>query len=331
MDTTDLHAPPVPPSPVKSLLAGFDIISNHIALIIFSIILDLFLWFGPRLSPEKLIMDIFQQAQSLPEAQSADMAGLLEDSRVVWQALLERINVFSALHTIPVGIPSLMAGRAPILTPLGIPQDWQLPSLLATAGLWLLLALCGLLIGTFYFSLISQAVLQGQVNLGQALSQWPWLARQSISLALFWLVLFLGLAVPFICLLSVLLVMGMNIGQLVLLIYAGLVVWVFFPLIFSPHGIFTFHSGLWATVLQSLHMTRATLPSTGLFLLAVLVLSQGLNMVWRLPRESSWFSLVGVVGHAFITAGLLAASFVYYRDAQRFVNDKALAQASAQA
>ena len=105
---------------------------------------------------------------------------------------------------------------------------------------------------------------------------------------------------------------------------------IFFPLIFSPHGIFTFRSGVWATVMQSLQMTRATLPGTGLFLLAVVVLSQGLNMVWRLPKESSWISLIGIVGHAFITSGLLAASFVYYRDAQRFVHDRALAQASGQ-
>jgi hypothetical protein len=276
-------------------------------------------------------MDIFQQAQSLPEAQTADMAGLLEDSRVLWQALLERINLFSALHTIPVGIPSLMAGRAPILTPLGVPPNWQVSSLLATAGLWLLLALCGLLIGTLFFSLLAQAVLQGQVNLGQALGQWPWQARQSLSLAIFWLILFLGLAVPFICLLSVLLVLGLNIGQLILLVYAGMVVWVFFPLVFSPHGIFTFRSSLWATILQSLQMTRATLPGTGLFLLAALLLSQGLNMVWRLPRESSWLSLVGIIGHSFITTGLLAASFVYYRDAQRFMRDKALVQSGGQA
>jgi hypothetical protein len=197
--------------------------------------------------------------------------------------------------------------------------------------MWLLLALCGLLLGTFYFTLVSQAALQGQVNLGQAISQWPWLARQVFSLAIFWVVLLLGLALPFICLLSVLLITGLNIGQLALLIFTGLAIWIFFPLAFSPHGIFTFRSRLWATILQSLQMTRATLPSTGLFLLAVLVLSQGLNMVWRLPRESSWFSLIGVIGHAFITTGLLAASFVYYRDAQRFVHDKALAQAGGQA
>ncbi len=330
MNNTDLRALPVPPSLVKSLLAGFDIISNHILLIIFSIALDLFLWLGPRLSVEKLIVDFFQQAQALPEAQSTDMSAMLENSRLMWETLVERFNLFSALHTIPVGIPSLMSGQASLLTPLGTAPVWQVPTLLATIGIWLVLALTGLLLGTLYFTLVSQAVLHGQVNLPQALGKWPWYAGQVISLALFWIVLFLGLAVPFICLLTFLLVLGLNIGQLAILVYAGLVVWVFFPLVFSPHGIFTFHSRVWGTIMQSLQMTRATLPTTGLFLLAVVVLSQGLNLVWQLPEESSWFLLVGIIGHAFITAGLLAASFVYYRDAQSFMREKALAMTSNQ-
>jgi hypothetical protein len=37
------------------------------------------------------------------------------------------------------------------------------------------------------------------------------------------------------------------------------------------------------------------------------------------PEETSWLSLVGVAGHAFVTTGLLAASFIYYRDADRWV------------
>ena len=32
-------------------------------------------------------------------------------------------------------------------------------------------------------------------------------------------------------------------------------------------------------------------------------------------------SLVGIAGHAFVTTGLLAASFVYYRDAMRWVQE----------
>jgi hypothetical protein len=48
--------------------------------------------------------------------------------------------------------------------------------------------------------------------------------------------------------------------------------------------------------------------------LCVIVLSTGLNYLWSVPPDNSWMTLVGIAGHAFITTALLAASFVYYRD-----------------
>jgi hypothetical protein len=95
--------------------------------------------------------------------------------------------------------------------------------------------------------------------------------------------------------------------------------WLFLPLLFSAHGIFVFQRKMWASVKESVKMTRFTLPATGLFLLSVLVLSEGLAMLWRVPPETSWFTIVGIAGHAFVTTGLLAASFVYYRDANLWV------------
>jgi len=39
-----------------------------------------------------------------------------------------------------------------------------------------------------------------------------------------------------------------------------------------------------------------------------------LNYLWKVPPSDSWMTLVGIAGHAFITTAILAASFVYYRD-----------------
>lgn len=62
-------------------------------------------------------------------------------------------------------------------------------------------------------------------------------------------------------------------------------------------------------------MTRMTMPTTAFFLLSILLISEGLDILWRVPPEKSWLTLLGVGGHAFITSALLAASFIYYRDA----------------
>jgi hypothetical protein len=57
-----------------------------------------------------------------------------------------------------------------------------------------------------------------------------------------------------------------------------------------------------------------------LFFLGVLLISEGLDVLWSTPEENSWLTLIGVAGHALVTTSLLAASFVYYRDAGRWVN-----------
>jgi hypothetical protein len=61
-------------------------------------------------------------------------------------------------------------------------------------------------------------------------------------------------------------------------------------------------------------LARFTLPTSGLFLLLYIIISQGLAFLWRSPADNSWLTLVGIAGHAFITTALLSASFIYYRD-----------------
>jgi hypothetical protein len=61
-------------------------------------------------------------------------------------------------------------------------------------------------------------------------------------------------------------------------------------------------------------MARFTFPTSGMFVISVLILSQGMNYLWRVPPSDSWMTLVGIAGHAFITTAVLASSFVYYRD-----------------
>jgi hypothetical protein len=85
-------------------------------------------------------------------------------------------------------------------------------------------------------------------------------------------------------------------------------------LLFSPHGIFVGNLQAWKAIFRSIRVTNATLPTTGLFFLAVILLSQGLDLLWSVPPENSWLMLVGLLGHAFVATSLLSASFIYYRD-----------------
>jgi hypothetical protein len=318
MISPEVKEPSTPPSLMKSLMAGFDAVSKHLTLVLFAISLDMFLWMGPRLRLFDLFQRFLAETEGLFETQSPEMMDAFRRG-------VESFNLFSVLRTFPVGLPSLMAGRETLLTPIGSPLNWEVPSFASGLTVWLVLNVVGVFLGTFYFICVAQASLADRVVWRQALSDWPRAFVQIALLVLAWYIVLLMIFVPFSCLFSLLLFSGLGAQQLALLILVvigGFLVWLIIPLVFSPHGIVVHSLPVWASLLQSIRMTRMTFQPTVVFLLTIVLLSEGLNVLWSVPAATSWMSLVGIAGHAFISAALLAASFIYYRDARLWVQSR---------
>jgi len=312
-------AMPVPPKMIKSLRAGFDAIANHIAVIIIPILLDILLWLGPHVQIKQLLSNLIETLTSSSAWNAAQTETLLSDNLELMQQTANRLNLMTSLRAYPVGVPSLMANKLPLEIPGGSPALWDIPNLWLIIAVVLVLYLTGLGIGSLYFSIVAQAAVDGQVQWRQALRDWPRAMLQVLSLTLALILVLVVISIPTSCILSVIAWGGISLGQLAIFIFLGAIIWLGFPLIFTPHGIFADRSNVLMALRKSIRITRMTLPATSLFFLAILVISQGLDILWRVPAENSWLMLVGVAGHAFITSGLLAASFVYYRDADRWV------------
>ena len=62
-----------------------------------------------------------------------------------------------------------------------------------------------------------------------------------------------------------------------------------------------------------------TLPATSLFFVTVFLLTQALDLLWKVPPENSWLMFLSLAGHAFVATGLLSASFKYYRDVDGWI------------
>ncbi len=319
MNVTQNQGVPAPPSLITAFQAGFEAIANHLGLILFPVALDLILWWGPRLRLLRLFEQAINQLATLP---GAGIQGTLETAQLTrddWYAAIERLNLISFLRSFPVGIPSLMTSDQTLQTPFGNPPIWEAPSVWAVFALFLLLTLFGLALGTFFFLVVSQASLTGSVRWRAAIDRWPWTTLQVILLELLWFVLLIGISLPASCLITAVTMSGIAISQFIILLFGGLLIWMLFPLFFSAHGIFVNQNKMWESVQESVRLTRFTLPKSGLLILSVVLISEGLNILWRIPAEASWLKLVGVAGHAMVTTSLLAATFIYYRDAQRWV------------
>ncbi|MBN1536993.1 MAG: hypothetical protein JW908_09700 [Anaerolineales bacterium] len=247
------------------------------------------------------------------------MIEILEMNRKMWAASGDHFNLLSILRTYPVGIPSLMVSIQPIANPITEPHTIQVISVRGLLGIWILLSILGLAIGAFYFRSVAQAALSGKINWMKTIIRWPWMAIQVWLLAMLWLAIIITLSIPGSCIITVLLSGGASMGRIGILIFMGMVLWLIFPLVFSAHGIFVNQRMMWDSVKDSVRMTRYTFPTTALYFFIILILGEGMDILWRIPGEESWLTMIGLAGHGFIATGVLASTFIYYRDATSWV------------
>jgi hypothetical protein len=182
------------------------------------------------------------------------------------------------------------------------------------ALLLVVLLLVGLLIGSIYLGLIARWVSGAKSGLS------VWLRSILINWArLLALVLTVGmtaffLAVPFLLAVEILAMLIPPLAGLLLLAGIGFAIWGLFHLFFSPHGILFRGSGVRAAIRSSVAVVRQNrLASAGLIFVVTLI-SLGLTILWSIPPYESWWRLIAIVGSAFVNTGLVAATFVFYRD-----------------
>lgn len=313
----------LPPAPnlIGAIRSGFDAIANHILLILFPLVLDLFLWFGPRVRLTELIRSISDQLFRIYTLQDPGMTEFITPIQAAWSEIAKQFNLLTALRSYPVGVTSLIVSQMPIDTPIGFPVSWEINSLGGAFIAWVLISLLGIVLGTLYFTVVGQAAIRGEVSWRQAFGLWPWASLQMFYLALILALVLFFVSIPGSIILSLIAFGGFSFGQCLLLLYVGFIFWLFLPFVFSPHGIVLNRNNIIKSIKMSVDLLRKTLPTTLLFIMAIFLLSKGLDFLWLVPKETSWLLLIGILGHAFVTTSLLASSFVYYRDALNWIQE----------
>ena len=317
-----LETLPPPPGVIASLQAGFNVVSNRVILITLPVLLNAFLWLGPRLSVGKWYGALlgnwitFLKENDFP---AKDLAFYTENMPILID-FFQKLNWLGWIRTLPIGIPALLLNipnKLPVSTPLGIQSVIQLPSFVLVAGSILLLTFIGWLGGGVYFRIVAGASLSEEeagIGLIRAITQ-------TILLSIILVVVSLIVFLPFLLVMTVLAAISAVLSEVVFFIILFLMFWLVVPLFFTPHGIFVRKQNAFVSIISSLRMSRFTLPTSSMFVLSVFLLSRGLSYLWTIPTSDSWLLLVGILGHAFISTTLLAASFVYYRDMSNWLQN----------
>ncbi len=307
-----------PPRLIASITAGFSTVANNVYLIVFPVFFDLLLWLGPRLRVRSLLKPVIAEFDTVIAGfNSAEMEQIGRATQQLWEVILERFNLFTALRTLPVGVTSLLSSQSPATNPLNHTSAWEITAFPHLAGIWLFLVLMGIMCGSVYFNEIARSTegKQRPFSIPEVLRQYG----QMLLLTLTLLVLLLVIAIPVSLLLSILAMISAVVAQIGVFIIGVALLWLLLPLIFSPHGIIVQRQNAFTAMFNSLRLVRFFLPGTGVFLLVAVLISQGMDAIWSIPHEDSWMLLIGIFGHAFTSTALISASFIYYLRGMRYM------------
>ena len=293
------------PGILPTLKAGFEVTGRHWWLVLLPTLLDTFYWLGPRLSPRLLVEQTINTLTSQP------LFAQMNDQLIT---AAQQTNLFTSL-TIPfLGVPALMR-LAPAETPLS-PFIIEVQSL----GMWFLLFLglsvTGVLLTALYFSLVARAVKQGKSRLSpgqfmrRVLRTWGQLTVIGLGLVIMALIIFF----PLLIIGYILSLISAQLFILVLLIGTMLLFWIAVFCGFAPHGLTLNGRSLFQAVTESVQLVRINYISTMILLLAITGISTLMDYLLRFADDGSWLTLSSILGHAFVSTSLVAATYVFYQD-----------------
>lgn len=309
-----LPSPPI--GVIESLTSGFDTVVNRLYLILIPVAVDIVLWLGPRISYK----------QALGVFGTPDLAAQFSQGfqRLLFPVSPEQyFHPMSAPQYMPaLALPSVLNSRDAAQLPFGLnPPIWNIPNLHGMMLLFLGALQIGLIVLIPYLGLIAQAVNNNQTG-------WRNLVRRSLLIIGQILAIEGVLAVPLLlCLLlsftGTLAGAPADPGQVSWLIiptlmFASLWLTISVLLSFTIHSMLLNDRNILGSMWDSMRVVQWNMPATLALLILVSVIFLGMQVVWRLADPGSWITLAAIGGNAFISTGLAAATFVFFKDRYRY-------------
>lgn len=301
---------------VACLTLGFDVAARHPQLSLLPILLDLYLWLGPRLSLEPLLRQfqvVWNEVLRSPDV--PEVSGAYQTLNQMIEEVAQSYNLFSFLESFPLlSVPTLMGQRLTVARPFGprpaIPVDN-----LALALVWIcVIVMIGLGLSAIYLwriGLASSSVTETPIPGPQE----PTRIWGSLLKLLFWLfVSLLVLGMPALFATSMLSFISMGVSGFILTVILSIGAFVLLHALFTIPSVVQFKRHPLQAIRESFILTRADFPGTLGLLLIILVISQGLNFVWTTPEPESWATLVGISGHALVSTALMTTLFIFYQE-----------------
>lgn len=307
-----------------TLAAGFELTTKHWWLLLIPVLLDLFLWLGPRLSFQPLIEQLLSQWP---------VEAALVDPRPILEVLAPRTNMFTYLSVLFIGVPALMSGLTPLQTPIAT-TVFDITSVGHWLGLFSLFTVLGLLLAALFYSLIGRTVIthygqkaavtnerrqdqrpESQLFILPSLLRLAWRTwMRFLGLAVLFVLLMIAIVIPISIMLAFVSVISQQASVIIALSTPVLFFWALIFLSFAPQGLVLNQRPFFKNIGQSVRLLQWNLVPAILLLLVITLVNRFLQELLLAADDGSWLTLVSILGHAFVTTAMLVAMFIFYRD-----------------
>jgi len=296
MASKETFIPPNPPiGIIESLSSGFEVVASHLPLVILPIAVDTCLWLGPRLLIREMnfgaLAQLFKAFQQLPD-----------------------------LYLPVFFLPSLIGLREAKPLPFNYtPEVYEILRPEEYYGAFGIAILLGYVVWMIYAGMIGQLVADGLVRPVEMGRQVFAVSLQiAIVFALAILLISVALLPIQIILSTSMLEAGNYLMLIVVLLVSGILGAFVVFFVFTPHSMFMNRRNLIAAMFDSMQVVQWNLaPTLGLLALIGLI-GMAMHQVWMYADPGSWVIMIAICGNAFINTGLVAATFVYFKDRHRY-------------
>ena len=300
---------------IESLQQGINFLNRHLWLLLLPILLDAFLWLGPRLSISSLVTSL-AESLPVPPDMPAELTVNFDLAVETMKNMGESYNLFSMLAGLLTGIPSLFA-RLDFQTVTRPATTIELTTWQSALMWFAILIPLGILIGGFWLTLIVYSLRHERIFTRSFFSRWGWvwlnvnLYLVALAFALVFFSLFFGMIGA--VLLGVFGSTGAALFTILWLLFIAFILWLSIGLYFVVYAMALDGINLASAVWRSLNVVGRNALSTLALLILILLLTEGFARIWMTLSSQTWGVVLGILGNAYLGTAVVAAAFLFYQ------------------
>lgn len=298
-----------PPGVIDTLTSGFTTVNKRMWVLLIPILLDAFLWLGPQISLAPVV-DRALAGVAVPSVLGGDST---READQVRHNVMDTVDSFNALALLAgpsmVSVPSLavvIGGRGTLY----FIED------ASTAFMIIVISLIGgLVTGSLYRSAIAQQVSSGSLMATRIVTDGLIALWRVFLLMLMFMGVGLLFGVPLSLVLATAAAVSRDLVSMGGFIVSAAIIAAAIYLAFVLDAVFVSQVGPVQAVRYSVAVVRAHFWTTIFLVSLMMVILLGMGRIWELLSSfAPWGTVVGIVGNAYVTSGLVAASMVFYHD-----------------